>query len=177
MSKILSLRGTFQQFDTQRQTDIQVFTYEAGDLTKEWEVDSAYIWPSTTSFTSAVTTDHQFQICCSLATDESGSIGFDAICNAGDNRQMGWCQSGYQYRSGNTDFLANSGNDPNPAEFTLDPQHIVKNGLWLNVATYSEVDETVERTWNYMIILKPKKLTASEAILHLIKNVAQDIDN
>jgi hypothetical protein len=165
MSKILTLRGNFTVDDNAILTDKQIFIYEAGDLTKGWEVDSAYIWPRDTRAEIGT-------------ADEINATQFDQVSNAADNRQMGWCNAGYQLRSSSVgDFLANSGNPPNPASFTLDPQHIVKKGLWLNFCSTSDSTTSPPRLWNYLVVLKPRKLSTSEAILHLIKNVAQDVDN
>jgi len=177
MSKVLTLRGNFTVDDNAILTDEQIFIYEAGDLTKGWEVESAFIWPRDTR-AEIGSSDGQYQANASLATDTINATQFDTISDASDNRQMGWCNAGYQLRSSSVgDFLANSGNPANPAAFVLDPQHIVKKGLWLNFCTTSDSSTSPARKWNYLVVLRPKKLTASEAILHLIKNVAQDVDN
>ena len=102
----------------------------------------------------------------------------DMISTAEDNRQIGWLGAGYQRReSAVSDFLANSGNSPNPAAFTIDPEHIIAKGVWLNMFTTSDSTTSPTRDWSYMVVLRPKKLDPKETILHLIKNVAQDITN
>ena len=67
MSKILTLRGNFTVADNAILTDKQIFIYEAGDLTKGWEVDSAYIWPRDTR-AEIGSADGQYQTNVSLAT-------------------------------------------------------------------------------------------------------------
>jgi len=175
MSKRLSLRGKFTVADNARMVDHQAFIYEANDLTRGWVVEAAYLWPST--YRAEIGgSDGQYQMVASLATDTVGTIGFDEICNTSDNRQIGWIGSGFQLRAGPvSDFLANSGNAPTPAAFTIDPEHVVANGLWINCYSTSDSSTSPDREWNYMIILKPKKLDPKETILHLIKNVAQDV--
>jgi len=174
--RTLSLRGSFTLADNARITDHQVFIYEANDLTRGWIVKGAYVWPKTTR-ASIGTADGQFQLCASIATDTIGSAGFDEICDATDNRQIGWIGSGYQMRASSDDFLANSGNPSSPDAFTIDPEHVVSNGLWINAYSTTDSSTSPTREWNYMIILQPKKMDPKETILHLIKNFAQDIDN
>ena len=181
MSKKLSLRGNFLLADNAMLTNHPIFEYEANDLTRGWVVEAAYIWPRTTR-ASAGTDNGQYQMCASLATDTARILDFEFISDATDNRQIGWCQAGYQSRnSAIADFIANSGNSPNPAAFVIDPEHVVANGLWLNFPTVKDGSSSPtvspDRTWNYMVILRPKKLDPKETILHLIKNFAQDVDN
>jgi len=176
MSRTLSLRGTVTCADNARVTDNQVFIYEANDLTRGWVVEAAYIWPKTVR-AGIGSASGQFQLCASIATDVIGAAGFDEICDTGDNRQIAWAQPGYQLRnSAVTDFLSNGGSPPSMA-FLVDPEHIVANGLWLNVTTISDSSTSPSREWNYMIVLKPKRLDPKQTILHLIKNVAQDVVN
>ena len=177
MSRTMSLRGSFEIADNAFMADHELFRYEANDLTKGWEVVGAYIWPTTTRASIGAAAG-QFQAVASLATDTGNRGVADTICTAADNRQIAWIQSGYQMRnSAVSDFLANSGNSPNPAAFVIDPEHIIANGLWLNFGTTSDSTTSPTREWSYMIILKTKKLDPKETILHLIKNVAQDIVN
>lgn len=177
MSRTLTLRGSFVCADNARTIDNQVFIYEGTDLSKGWEVTGAFIWATSQRGTTGA--DGQLQCAASLATDVVGSIGFDDICDAKDNRQIGWATWGYQSRTGSgaSDFIAHSGNPSGPIELVIDPEHIVKNGLWLNMYSTSESGTSPDRTYSYMIVLRPKRLTASQAILHLIKNVAQDVEN
>jgi len=174
--KKLSLRGVFEFADNAVSTDNQVFIYEANDLTRGWVVEAAYLWPKTIRVANG-NVNGQMQVSASLATDTVGSAGFAEICDAGDNRQIAWINSGYQVRSGGDDFIANSGNPPGPVPFVVDPEHIVANGLWINATSISDSTSSPVREWNYMVVLRPKRLDPKETILHLIKNVAQDVVN
>ena len=78
MSKVLSLRGNFTVDDNAILTDKQIFIYEAGDLTKGWEVESAFIWPRDTR-AEIGTADGQYQANASLATDTINATQFDSI--------------------------------------------------------------------------------------------------
>ena len=177
MSRTLSLRGQFSMADNARMVDHEIFRYEANDLTRGWVVEEFYIWPASNR-AEIGTADGQYQMCTSLATDTIGSVGFDAICDAADTRQIAWVQAGYQLRSSSvSDFLANSGNAPNPARGVVDPEHVVANGLWINAYSTSDSSTSPVRLWNYMVILRAKKMDPKETILYLIKNVAQDVVN
>lgn len=177
MSKVLTLRGTFINPDNARITDQQIFTYEGVDLTRGWEVEKAYIW--CTSQRGANVSDGQMQCAASIATDTIGSVGFDAICDSNDNRQIGWCTWGYQTRSGSgaSDFIAHSGNPSGPVPFVLDPEHVVTQALYLNHYSTTEDTDATSREWSYLVVLRPKKLDPARAILYRIKNVAQDVSN
>jgi hypothetical protein len=177
--RLLSLRGNFNMVDNALQADQQIFSHESNDLTRGWEIISAYVWPKDTR-AEIGSADGQFQACFSLATDTINRAGltFTDICDAGDNRQVGWLQAGYQLRaSAVADFLANSGNPANPAKFVLDPQTVVTNGLWLNCYSTSDSSTSPAREWNYMVVLKPKKLAPMVTILQMIKTRGQDVDN
>jgi len=177
MTTLLSLRGSFTLDDNARIVDEQVFQYEANDLTRGWEIERAYMWPRTTR-AETEPDNGQSQAVFTLATDTISTVGFDEISNAQDNRQCGLLQAGYQRRqSAVADFLANSGNGPNPAEFVLDPQTIVTSSLYLNGYTTSDSSTSPTRQWNYMIVLKPKKMQPMQTILHIIKGKGQDVDN
>jgi len=179
VSRVHSLRGCFSMDDNALSAQIPLFEYEANDLTKGWVVEAAYIWPRTTRKTAGSVHAHM-QICASLQTDQVGSsgYGFADLVNASDNRQIGWLQSGYLIRQdGSDDYLSNGSNPPNPAKFVIDPEHVISHGLWLQAYGNTDADATATRTWNYMVLLRPKKMAPSETILHLIKNVAQDITN
>ena len=175
--KLLSLRGCFELDDNARMTDFEIFSYEANDLTRGWEIESAYIWPRTSRAETGGDSG-QFLGCWSLATDTIGSVGLDELVNAEDNRQCGWIQMGWQRRqSAVADFLTNSGSNPYPAEFGLDPQTIVVSNLYLNGYTTSDSSTSPSRIWNYMVVLRPRKMQPMQTILHIIKGKAQDVDN
>ena len=182
MSKVLTLRGVISIADNAISADTQVFSYEANDLTRGWVVEAAYMWPTTTRAGTG-SAHGQFQLVASIATDtitpiDPTDLTADMISTAEDNRQIGWLGAGYQRRESSvSDFLANSGNSPNPAAFTIDPEHIIAKGVWLNMFTTSDSTTSPTRDWSYMVVLRPKKLDPKETILHLIKNVAQDITN
>lgn len=177
MSTLLSLRGCFTLDDNAVITDEQVFQYEANDLTRGWEIETAYVWPRTTRADTG-TANGQYQAVFSLATDTIGSASSNEICNAEDNRQCGWLQAGYQRRqSAVADFIANSGNGPNPAEFVLDPQTVVTSSLYLNGFITSDSSTSPTRQWNYMVVLRPKEMQPMQTILHIIKGKGQDVDN
>ena len=177
MTKKLTLRGTISFDDNARSTDNQIFRYEANDLTRGWILKEAYFWPST--YRAGIgSSDGQYQINASLATDKIGSAGFDEIMDASDNRQVAFMAAGFQLRDGPvSDFLSNSGNGPYPSAFVIDPETIVANGLYLNAYSTSESSTSPTRTWNYLVVLEPKKLDPKQTILHLIKNYAQDVEN
>lgn len=173
----LSLRGRFTVADNARITDHEIFRYEANDLTRGWIVEAVYIWPATLR-APMTGGDGGYQLSSSIATDLIGSASFDGICDASDNRQIAWCQAGWTHReSAVTDFISNSRNPPAPCPYVVDPEHVVANGLWLNMYTTSDYSEGNDREWCYMVILKAKKMDPKETILHLIKNVAQDVVN
>lgn len=176
---LLSLRGNFTMVDNALQADQQIFSYEANDLTRGWEIVSCYIWPKDTR-AEIGSADGQWQACFSIATDtiDRAGLTFTDICDAQDNRQCGWLQCGYQMRASSVaDFLANSGNPPNPAKFVLDPQTIVVSSLYLNCYSTSDSSTSPSRLWNYMVVLKPKKMSPMATILHIIKGKGQDVSN
>ena len=181
MSKLLTLRGNFALTDNQWTLDHRVFVYEAGDLTRGWEIESAYVWPRTVRGEIG-TSDGIMEIVATLMTDTgvkiAGAHRTGDLSNAADNRQCGWAMQGYQIRAAGTDedFLANTGIHM-PAPFLLDPNQIVQQGLYLNALCSSDSGTEVERLWNYLIILKPKKMTPIQSILHMVKNRGQDIEN
>jgi hypothetical protein len=165
--------------DNALQVDQQIFSYEANDLTRGWELESCYVWPKDTR-AAIGSSDGQYQACFSIATDtiDRAGLTFTDVCDAGDNRQCGWLQAGYQLRDSSVaDFLANSGNSPNPAKFVLDPQTVVVSALYINCYSTSDSSTSPAREWNYMVVLKPRKMQPMQTILHIIKGKGQDVDN
>ena len=59
----------------------------------------------------------------------------------------------------------------------MDPDHIVNRNLYINIYTTSDNTTSPERDYNYLLILKEVKVSESEAILQMVKGVAQDIRN
>lgn len=179
--KLLSLRGVFDLDDNAQMVNHQVFTYEANDLTRGWEVMEAYVWPSTVRAETGAD-NGQFQACFSLATDtiahiDGSPLTFPEIVNAEDNRQCGWLLTGWQRRqSVVADFLSNGGSSWK-ANFLLDPQTIVTASLYLNGYTTTDSSSSPSRVWNYMVVLKPKKMQPMQTILHIIKGKGQDVTN
>ena len=174
--KLLSLRGTIEAADNARIVDQLIFTYNSPDLTRAWKIDSFYLWPKTVRATSG-TSDGQFQISASLATDTIGSVGFDDIMNVEDNRQIGWVSRGYNLRDKGTDDFITAPTGLMDSQSIQDPDHIVNRNLYLNF--YSTSDSTVSptREYNYLLVLKEMKINENEAILQMVKGVAQDIRN
>lgn len=174
--KLLSLRGTIEAADNARIVDQLIFTYNSPDLTRAWKIDSFYLWPKTVRATSG-TADGQFQISASLATDTIGSVGFDDIMNVEDNRQIGWVSRGYNLRDKGTDDFISAPTGLMDSQSIQDPDHIVNRNLYLNF--YSTSDSTVSptREYNYLLVLKEMKINENEAILQMVKGVAQDIRN
>jgi hypothetical protein len=174
--KVLSLRGSFTMVDNALQYDHKIFSHESNDLTRGWEILEAYVWPRDNR-AEIGSSDGVQGTCFSIATDTIGRGGltFDNICDASDNRQCGWLQVFYRMRAGATDFIIS--NNSSPAKFVLDPQTIVTNGLWLNSYSTSESATSPSREWNYMIVLKPKRLPPMVTLLQMIKSRGQDVDN
>jgi len=174
--KLLSLRGTIEAADNARIVDQLIFTYNSPDLTRAWKIDSFYLWPKTVRALSG-TSDGQFQISASLATDTIGSVGFDDIMNVEDNRQIGWVSRGYNLRDKGTDDFISAPTGLMDSQSIQDPDHIVNRNLYLNF--YSTSDSTVSptREYNYLLVLKEMKINENEAILQMVKGVAQDIRN
>jgi len=174
--RTMTLRGEFTMADHALSGQIELFRYEANDLSKGWIVEAAYIWPKTIRAAAGSAHGH-LQVAASLQTDEVRYLTFPEVINASDNRQMGWCETGYLIRNASDDFLSNGSNPPNPSAFLIDPEHVVANGLWLQAYSTSDTGVHPTRQWNYMVVLRPKKMDPKETILHLIKNVAQDVVN
>lgn len=176
---LLSLRGNFTMVDNALRADQQIFSYEANDLTRGWEIVSCYVWPKDTR-AAIGSSDGHFEACFSIATDtiDRAGLTFVDICDAEDNRQCGWLQSGFNIRDSTVgDFLSNAGNGPLPDRFVLDPQTVVVSSLYLNCYSTSDSSTSPSREWNYMVVLKPKKMSPMATILHIIKGKGQDVSN
>jgi hypothetical protein len=173
--KLLSFRGQISSDDNARTVDQLIFTYTSPDLTRAWKIESFYLWPKTVRAITG-TGDGQFQMSASLATDEIGSVGFAEIMSVIDNRQIGWISKGYNLRDSSDDFITSpTGLVDNQA--IMDPDHIVNRNLYINLYTTSDNTASPEREYNYLLILKEVKVSESEAILQMVKGVAQDIRN
>jgi len=157
--------------------DQQIFQYEANDLTRGWEIESCYVWPKDVR-ANIGTADSQIMCCFSIATDtiDRAGLTFNDVSNAADNRQCGWLEIPYQLRaSAVADYM--QARTWGPIPFVLDPQTIVVSALYLNC--YSTSDDTVSpsRLWNYMVVLRPKKMKPMATILHIIKGKGQDVSS
>lgn len=176
MSRLLSLRGEFTFVDNSRNTDKIIFSYTSPDLTRAWKVKSFYLWPKQMRAATG-TVEGQFNICASISTDTIGSVAFEDIMSVQDNRQIGWMNKGYNLRDSSiSDFITSpTGLEDNQA--LLDPQHIVNRNLYLNFYSTSDSTTSPSREYNYLLILEEMSVTESEAILQMVKGVAQDIRN
>lgn len=175
MSKLLSFRGEIDCSDNALSKNNEIFSYNSPDLTRAWKVKSFYLWPKTIR-ASIGTGDGQQVMSASLATDILGSVGFDDICSVQDNRQIGWIVKGYNMRAASTDFIASpTGLEDNGA--ILDPDHIVNRNLYINMTMASDSTTSPIRAYNYLLILESVKINENEAILQMVKGVAQDIRN
>jgi|TARA_R110002110_G_C13366931_1_gene709954 hypothetical protein len=175
MTKLLSFRGQITVADNARSTDNNIFTYTSPDLTRAWKVESFYLWPKSVR-AEIGTADGQFQISASLATDTIGSAAFDDVMSVEDNRQIGWISKGYNLRAASSDFITSpTGLEDNQA--IVDPDHIVNRNLFINFYSTSDSSTSPARDYNYLLILREVKVSESEAILQMVKGVAQDIIN
>lgn len=173
--KLLSFRGQIQVPDNARSIDNNIFQYTSPDLTRAWKIESFYIWPKTIRGSTG-TGDGQFNMAASLATDTLGSPGFADIMSVEDNRQIGWVNKGYNMRNSADDFITSpTGLADNQA--IIDPDHIVNRNLFINMYTTSNFSVALARDYNYLLILREVKVSESEAILQMVKGVAQDILN
>jgi len=176
MSRILTFRGSIDIADNARSTNNKIFSYEAADLSRAWKVKSFYLWPETYR-ASHGTGDGQFLLAASLATDTIDPAGFDDTVTVNDNRQFGWMAKGYNMRdAASSDFITGvTGIEDNQA--LLDPDHVVNRHLYVNAYVTSNFTTSPVRRYNYLVVLEPIKISENEAILQMIKGVAQDINN
>ena len=177
--KILTLRGQFTIDDNALghgtgNDPVNIFTYEAQDMTKGWEISHAYIFPETIrgTYTSSGQSVYQF----TLLTDRAAYTDFGQITNVTDNRQCGWNIQGWVARAGN--FIANNGAPlVQASQFVLDPHTIVVNQLWIYSESITDGGASPSRTWNYLVVLKPKKMRPEQTILQIVKGTGQNVTN
>lgn len=175
MSRILTFRGSIDIDDNSRSTNNKIFSYEAADLSRAWKVQAFYFWPETYRAETG-TGDGQLLVAASLSTDTIQPSGFDDTVTVNDNRQFGWMVKGYNMRSAATDFITSpTGLEDNRA--IVDPDHVVNRHLYINSYITSNFTTSPERRYNYLVILEPIKISENEAILQMVKGVAQDIVN
>ena len=175
MSRILTFRGSIDIDDNARSLNNKIFSYEAADLSRAWKVKSFYFWPETMRAATG-TGDGQFLVAASLATDTIRPAGFDDAVTVNDNRQFGWMMKGYNLRDAATHFITGpTGLNDNQA--IVDPDHVVNRHLYVNAYITSDNTTSPERRYNYLIVLEPITISENQAILQMVKGVAQDINN
>ena len=174
--KLLSFRGNISHADNARTVNQQIFSYNSPDLTRAWKVHSFYLWPKTVRAATG-TGDGQQQMNVSLATDEIGSPSFDDVCDVTDNRQIGWISTGFQMRDNVAGDFIQIKLSIEQCKALMDPDHIVNRNLYINMYTTSDSSVAPVRDYNYLLILEEVKVTENEAILQIVKGVAQDIRN
>ena len=173
MTKLLSFRGRITAADNAILKNENIFTYTSPDLTRAWKVESFYLWPDPRAIAA---TDGQWQLSGSLATDEIEAATFESVQDVSDNRQIGWMSKGYNMRDASKDFISGpTGLEDNSA--LMDPDHIVNRNLYINFYSTTDSDTSPQRGYNYLLILREVKVTESQAILQMVKGVAQDIRN
>ena len=173
MSKLLSFRGKLFAPDNSILKNENIFTYTSPDLTRAWKVESFYLWPEPRAIAA---TDGQWMLNATLATDEIEAATFESVQDASDNRQIGWIAKGYNMRDASKDFITGpTGLEDNSA--LMDPQHIVNRNLYINFYTTTDSETAPNRGYNYLLILREVSISESEAILQMVKGVAQDIRN
>lgn len=176
MVKLLSFRGQFTAADNARMVDYNIFSYTSPDLTRAWKIESFYVWPKTVRAETG-SNEGQFNIAASLATDEIGSVGFDNIMSVEDNRQIGWVNRGYNLRDSAIGDFITAPTGINDSQAITDPDHIVNRNLYLNFYSTSDSTTSPQRDYNYMLIMREVKVNENQAILQMVKGVAQDIRN
>lgn len=172
----MTLRGIFTLADNAILSNHQVFTYEAGDLTRAWKVKAFYIWPA--DIRGAIgSADGQYMMAANIATDVTPGSAFTPISDCTDIRQIGWMQRGYNLRDDANDFINAHTGLVTDSQGLIDPDHVINNELFINAYTTSSSSVAFSRKWNYMVVLDAIKISPTQAILQLIKGKAQDISN
>lgn len=175
MSRTLTFRGSIDIADLARSQNNKIFAYESSDLTRAWKVKDFYFWPESIRADTGAG-DGQLFVAASLATDTIDASGFDDVVTVNDNRQIGWMMKGYNLRDASTDFITGpTGLQDNRG--IMDPDHIVNRHLYINAYISSDNTTAPVRRYNYLIVLEPMKISENEAILQLVKGVAQNIDS
>tara|TARA_R110000751_G_scaffold301385_1_gene413695 strand:+ start:240 stop:770 length:531 start_codon:yes stop_codon:yes gene_type:complete len=176
MSRVLTFRGTIEIADGAISGNNKIFSYEASDLTKAWKVTKFYFWPEQYRLAGSTAAHGQFLIAASLATDILKTSTYEMAVTVNDNRQFAWMMKGYNERDDAVDFITGpTGILDN--EGIVDPDHIINRDLYLNAYSCTESSVAEIRSYCYLVILEPVKITENEAILQMVKGVAQDIDN
>jgi hypothetical protein len=101
----------------------------------------------------------------SFASQAHLSMGLEATSAlplASDNREIAWASFNTLTSGTLYDFRL------------VDPDHIVVRDLFL---IFPQVDNTIESTVNYYILMEEYDITDQEAIISIIKEESQDVDN
>jgi hypothetical protein len=84
------------------------------------------------------------------------------LFDAGDNRQIAWCNTGYA-------DTGTAGPVSLPQFSLVDPDHIVNRDLFFyGLGSHDPVN------WNYLVVCQEYELTDDEAIVTIIKEVSQN---
>lgn len=175
--RVLTLRGTFSCADNAASVDNQIFSNESMQLTKGWVVEAAWVWPQTIRAITGAG-DGRLTVAGSLATDDGitgATIGPQMAAN--DNRQIAWFMQAFQLRDAASDFIDKNAGTLVTDQLLIDPEHLVTSGLYFNMYVTSDNATSPTREYNYMVVLREKKVSAKEAILSIIKAKAQDVEN
>lgn len=170
--RTLSLRGVVSCTDNNRNVDHEIFNYESPARDTGWRITGAWLWPKTVEGNTSG--DHQYTVISALATD---TIRFWTEMDASDNRQCGWLYTGYYARADNTaEMLVPIGTSLPQQRFLIDPDTVVTNALYIDLATLAEHTQAVVREFNYLVTLESMPILPAESILQQLKGIGQDID-
>ena len=175
-AKTMTLRGTLSAADASLSDNNNIFTYESPQLTTAWIVKEFLFWPAGARANTGAT-EGQFTVISTLATDTIGGQTFNSIGTVADSRNIAWLQRGFNMRNeGSDDFLAApTGMESNYGY--VDPDHVVNRQLFINFTTNTDSSTKPIREWNYIVRLEKITITENQAVLAMIKGVAQNIDS
>lgn len=173
--KKMSLRGRIEYADNARSLNNKIFEFESNDLSIAWLVKKFVMWPIGIRANIA-STEGQMMFAAALATDQ-GNYTINTMCDPSDNRLIAWVQRGFNVRDeGVDDFIA----APTGLEACVgyvDPNHLINDALYIHSANTKDGGTNPNRQWAYVVELEQVKISETQAILQIVKNRAQDIDN
>lgn len=172
MPRIFSMRGKLTVIDNQVTVNHPVFSYSSPDRTRAWKVTSAYVWPVDTDVVHA---DDGFMLCKGALATDTGKFNAPNLSDPTENRFFAWCQQTYNTRNGATDFVCPNGVPLGSMTFLVDPDTIITNDIFINIATRTDVDVNNSRDWGYLIILEEQKITPVQSLFQQLKGIGQDI--
>lgn len=146
-SKLKSLRGSINQ---QNPFEKKHLILDDGLINNGMKVISFTMWTTTGGNQAGC------DATLSLAPIPSGLPIFDAS----DNRQIAWVTGGMDNGMITQEYR----------EF-IDPDHVVNRDLYLTVGA------SIGELWNYLIIFEQYALSDDEAIVQIIKETSQGIQN